>query len=436
MSAFTDLAAGRGQVPVVVLPRARFELDCGASLVVSARPSAPITAVRVHLRGGRSQDALGKEGTAFLAGTLADQGTDLHDEMGLATLLEPAGGGISGDASGFSGAIQGDSWGLLLDTMAEVLLGAAYPAGPVKRQQQRILARMEAQAADPHAQAARRFRALVYGKNWLGQPVSGTVESLSSITPADLRRHRKRHWRPERALIAVCGDVDPEKVRRKLNRLLRSWKKGRPFEPKPLRFPKRAVRVDAFHRKREQVHVYLGHLGIRRADPDYAALTVMDHVLGTGPGFTNRITRLLRDELGLAYSVQADIHSSAGTHPGIFRAYIGTSPQHLPTAVRGFLREIHRIRDEVVGEEELRVARDFVVGSFALGFERAGRRAAFLVASELHSLPDDVLETLPKEIAAVTAEDVQRVANQHLHPDKCCLSVAGPVRKQDLRPLL
>ena len=84
----------------------------------------------------------------------------------------------------------------------------------------------------------------------------------------------------------------------------------------------------------------------------------------------------------------------------------------------------------------MRVARDFVVGSFALGFERASRRAAFLVASELHALPDDVLETLPKEIAAVTAEDVQRVANKHLYPDKCCLSVAGPVRKQDLRGLL
>lgn len=436
MSVFTDLVAGRGQVPVVVVPRERFELDCGARLLVSARPGAPITAVRVHMRGGLSQDAPGKEGTAFLAGTLSDQGTDLHDEMGLATLLEPAGGGIRGDASGLSGAIQRDSWKLLLGVLSEVLLGAAYPAGPIKRQQQRILARMEAQAADPHAQAARRFRTLVYGRNWLGRAASGTVRSLSSITPADLRRHRKRHWRPERALIAVCGDVDPEKVRRTLNRLLSSWKKGRPFKASPLRLPKRAVRVDAFRRQREQVHVYLGHLGIKRADPDYAALTVMDHVLGTGPGFTNRITRRLRDELGLAYSVQADIHSSAGMRPGVFRAYIGTSPQHLATAVRGFLREIHLIRDEAVGDEELRVARDFVVGSFALGFERASRRAAFLVASELHALPDDVLETLPKEIAAVTAEDVQRVANKHLYPDKCCLSVAGPVRKQDLRGLL
>ncbi len=436
MSAFTDLAAGRGQVPVVVVPRERFELDCGAQLLVSARPGAPITAVSVHLRGGRSQDTAGKEGTAFLTGTLADKGTDVRDELELAALLEPAGGGIRGDASGLSGAIQRDSWKLLLDVLCETLLGAAYPAQPVKSQQERILARMESQDVDPHAQAARRFRRLVYGRNWLGGSATGSSASLASITPADLRRHRKRHWRPERALIAVCGDVEPQKVRRHLNRLLRSWKKGRPLEVPPLRLPKLAVRVDAFRRQREQVHVYLGHLGIKRADPDYAALTVMDHVLGTGPGFTNRITRRLRDELGLAYSVQADIHSSSGLRPGMFRAYIGTSPQHLPTAVQGFLHEMRRIQEEPVGADELDVARDFVLGSFALGFERASRRAAFLVASELHNLPDDVLELLPREIAAVTAEDIQRVANKHLYPDKCCLSVAGPVNKRDLRGLL
>ncbi len=431
-----DSIPSQRSLPVISMERSRFELNCGAQLIVSPRPGAPVTAVRVHMRGGIRLDAPGKEGTALLAGALADQGTDLHSEMELATLLEPAGGGVRGDASGLSGGIAGDSWKLLLTVMAELLQGANYPAALVRRQKERMLARMESDAANPQVQAGRNFRRLVYGKHWLGRSAMGTPESLEAIASADLRRHRKQHWVPERALIVVCGDVNPTQVRRYLDRLLSGWKRGRSLPTANLQLPKRSTRVASFHRQREQVHVFLGHLGVRRADPDYAALTVMDHVLGTGPGFTNRITRRLRDELGLAYSVSADIHSSAGLLPGLFRAYIGTSPEHLPTAVHGFLTEMRRIREERVGAEELAVARDFVVGSFALGFERASRRASFLVASELFGLADDVLETLPREIARVTAADIQRVAQTHLYPERCCLSVAGPVRKQGLRELI
>ena len=200
--------------------------------------------------------------------------------------------------------------------------------------------------------------------------------------------------------------------------------------------PPRKVRLDTFRRQREQVHVYMGHLGVRRKDPDWASLAVMDHVLGTGPGFTNRLGRRLRDELGLAYSVSADIHSSAGVHPGTFTAYIGTSPENLGTALGGFHEEICRIRDEPIEAEELEIARSYLLGSFVLGFERASRRASFLVAAEAQGLPDDELERLPKAFAAVTVEDVQRVARTHLFPDSCCLSVAGPVTRSQVRAVL
>ena len=86
---------------------------------------------------------------------------------------------------------------------------------------------------------------------------------------------------------------------------------------------------------REQVHVFLGHPGIRRDDPDFYKLSVMDHVLGTGPGFTDRISRKLRDEQGLCYTVSASITSSAGLEPGHFSAYIGTSPQNVARAIEG-----------------------------------------------------------------------------------------------------
>ena len=175
---------------------------------------------------------------------------------------------------------------------------------------------------------------------------------------------------------------------------------------------------------------------ITRSDPDYAALTVMDHVLGTGPGFTNRISRRLRDELGLAYSVSASISSSAGVLPGTFTAYIGTSPPHLGTAVAGFQREIRRIQKELVPKDELALAKNYLTGSFALGFERAARRVQTIVSAERNKLPDDHLAQLLRAFGAVTPEDVRRAAQGHLFAENSCLVVAGPVKKGEVGKLL
>lgn len=419
-------------VPRLHLPIERFELACGAVLLVSHRPSAPVCAVYAHIRGGPAFDARGLEGSAYLVGALADQGTLAHTEEQIADMLEPAGGEISGDAGGLAGTIVNADWKMLLGLMAEELIAPAYPRLQVDRQKRRLLDRLSVEKDDPRTQGGLLFRRLVYGDHWLGRAAYGSIESVKRIGPKELRAHHARNWVGKRAIIALCGDVEPKQVAREADALLARWNPGTPIETTPPRFPPRGVRTGVFAAKRQQVHVHLGHLGIPRSDPDYAALVVMDHVLGTGPGFTNRISRKLRDELGLAYSVSANIHSSAGLLPGMFSAYIGTSPEHVMTAVRGFLDEIRRLQTEPVGVDELDVAKSYLIGSFPLGFERASRRASYMVSAELHRFPADNLERLLKQFASVTREDVQRVAQRHLHPAMSCLAASGPVKRADL----
>ena len=103
----------------------------------------------------------------------------------------------------------------------------------------------------------------------------------------------------------------------------------------------------------KQVHVYIGHLGITRQNPDYYKLLVMDNVLGTGAGFTDRLSATLRDRQGLAYTVHASITESAGNQPGTFGGYIGTFPKSFLDVRHGFLREVNRIRDEAPTKQEV-----------------------------------------------------------------------------------
>ena len=424
----------RSKAPgILEVPCERFELPGGLVLLVSPRPGAPITAARLHLRGGSSVDPMGQEGRAFLAGRLSDQGTASSTEAELSARLEPCGGSLAGDQSGLSGSVAGPHWRVLLETLFEVARTAAYPEAEVELQKRRLLARMAVEEESPRTQASQRFKRLVYGKHWLGRPAHGTVASVGSLTPEDLRAHHAAHWGPDRAVLGICGDLDPAAVRRLVARLTKGWGAVGAPERRRVAIPKRGVRLDAFRKSRDQVHVFLGHLGVKRADPDWPALVVMDHVLGSGPGFTARITKRLRDELGLAYTVHADIHASAGRQPGTFRAYIGTSPEHVGTAVQGFLHEMRRIRDERVSRKELSLARDYLVGSFPLGFERAARRAGYLITAELHGYAPDHLRTLPERYASVTAAEVQAAAQRHLHPEACCLAAAGPVTRAALR---
>jgi len=426
----------REALPTLSIPSERFELRCGATLLVSARAGMPVTAMEAHVRGGPSLDPVGLEGLASLTGGLADQGTRRRDEAAIASALEPAGGEVHGDSTGLSGSIVSSEWKLLLGLVAEMLLEPTFPAAQVRLQRERLLQRLRNEAADPRQRGVQAFRRMVYGDHWLGRPAYGSLESVARIEPRHLRAHHRKHWTAARGVLAVCGDVDPAEVRAFLDRRLARWKTGAPLPKRPVEFPAPRRAVEVVRADRKQVHVYLGHLGIRRADPDFATLVVLDHVLGQGPGFTDRVSRRLRDELGLAYSVSAGMTASAGLSPGTFTAYIGTSPEHVETAVRHFLHELWRLQDELVPEEELRLAQDYLIGSFPLGFERASRRAGHLVAAEVHGHPPDHLERLPRLFAAVTPEELRRAAREHLFPDRCCLSAAGPVSSRGLERIL
>jgi zinc protease len=436
MSRPHDLAAHARASAVPALPRHRTTLANGLQLVVSPRAGAPVFAAQLHVRGGHSLDPRGREGLAYLAGALVDQGTAKRDEEAIADALEPAGGSLHGDSTGLSGAIAAADWRVLCDLLAECARTPTYPAARVRLQKGRLLDRLRVDREDPRTRAVWLFRELVYGAQWLGRPDHGTEESVARIRRNDLVRFHASSWAAGRALLAVCGDVDPAAVRRHVQRRLGAWQAGKPPGPRPWREPARGARVAVFPADRQQVHVYLGHLGIRRTDPDYPALVVLDHVLGSGPGFTSRVTRTLRDELGLAYSVHASITSSAGVLPGTFSAYIGTSPRHVGTALKGFLTEIRRIRDELVPHDELELAKSYLLGAFALGFERASRRAQYTVFAERNGLGDGHLEELCAAFAAVSADDVRRVARAHLRPDEVCVAAAGPTTAKELERLV
>jgi zinc protease len=153
----------------------------------------------------------------------------------------------------------------------------------------------------------------------------------------------------------------------------------------------------------------------------------MDYVLGTGPGFTDRLSARLRDREGLAYTVWANISQSAGEEPGLFTCYIGTEPENFARVKKEFLEELARIRREKPKPEEVEDAKKYLLGSFPFRFTTDGAIAGQLVAVERFGLGFDFFDRYQQAIAAVTPEDVQAVAQKYLDPEHMVLVAAGAV---------
>lgn len=173
----------------------------------------------------------------------------------------------------------------------------------------------------------------------------------------------------------------------------------------------------------------MGHLGVPRRHPDYDALVVLDHVLGSGPGFTDRLSRVLRDELGLAYSVGGGITDTADLAPGMFRVHVGTSPDQADRAIAAAVAQIEAVHRGDFDDDEVDRARRYLAGSWVFDYQTVGQRAERLLELERWGLPLDEPITWPDRVGRITADQVRRAARRHLDPSALTRVEYGPIAR-------
>lgn len=401
-------------------------LDSGLVLLAVQNPRVQTYACAVSLDIRPGDEPEERSGLANLVGECLDEGTRHHSALELAAAAESLGASMEGNQRGGVVMSPVTSHKAALDLLREMVLEPEFPGREVRRVQAEIATEIKAEEDDPRAVAARRFRKEVYGGHPLGRPPHGALRTLTRLKPKDLRDYHDTWFRPAGGFVAAAGPDEPERMLDTLAKVFgrfrgKAQKHGK-LDDVALPAASRDVHLPM---PREQVHVYLGHVGIRRTHPDYYVLSVMDHVLGTGPGFTSRCSRKLRDELGLCYAVSAGITASAGEEPGTFTAYIGTSPEHRQKAIDGFLMEIRRIRSEPPSEQELQDVKAYLTGSFVFGLERNSNLAAYAIRAKRFGLGFDFIERYPAIVRAITAEQVRDAAERHLHPDRLAVISAG-----------
>jgi predicted Zn-dependent peptidase len=252
------------------------------------------------------------------------------------------------------------------------------------------------------------------------------------MTRDDLKKFHRRYYHPNNILLAVSGDFNKDELLARLTRLFGEWKREEISFPQ-VGEPAPNVKPETLFVRKEvsQSVIRMGELGIDKNNPDLHALRVMDYILGGG--FTSRLVQEVRSNQGLAYNVDSTVD--------VGRSFIGTITAETETKSESTVKAISLIREIITGmttapvtEQELSLAREYMINSFIFGFTKPEVIVNQQARLEFYGYPAGYLENYRDNISRVTRDDLLRVARKYLHPTAMVLMVVGDERKFD-KPL-
>jgi zinc protease len=407
----------------------RTVLPNGLTVIALENRRLPIVVADAYVSEVRLREPAAQGGIANLASDLFSEGTPTRTGEQISELIENTGGSLNFSSNGGSLKVLTSDAELGFDLLFDCMMRPTFPQDKFQQYKDQQLATIADMDTRPNVKARKLFAATVYGDHPFGRPSIGTKETVEKLTPADCKAFHTASVVPNRTTLVVVGDIDAQAITDKIAKWTADWKPNAAELPVLPAFPvaDKPISKVVTMANASQTNVFVGHLGIKRSDPDYYTLLVMDNVLGTGPGFTDRLSSSLRDRQGLAYTVNASITSSAGENTGTFTGFIGTFPDKFIWVRDGFLKEINRIRDEPASEQEVEDAKRYLLGSLAFKLTTNDTVAGQLLTAERNKLGFDFLNDYRKKVAAVTVADVQAAAKKHLDPKKIAVIAVGPI---------
>jgi len=428
---FVSIALGLQSQPAAAASSAkRIVTENGMTVLLQEAHSIPVVNIQVIIKAGSIRDPEDKAGLANLTAALLDEGTATRTSVQIADAIDFIGGdlstGATDDYASASLRVLKKDLSTGLELFSDVLIHPSFPAPELERKRQEILGALIAQEDEPEEVADKAFDEIIFGPNPYHRPAEGSPQTLPAIHREDVVQFYNDFYRPNNVIMAIVGDITEAEARDRLKTYFGAWEK-KPVSPPvvPPAVPLSKPVVKLVDRDLTQANIILGHLGIDRKNPDYYAINVMNYILGGG-GFSSRLMKDIRDNQGLAYSI--DSHFQANAYPGSFTVSLQTRNAEAQRAIDGVLSEIRKIRSEPVSDREMEETKAFLIGSFPLRMDTSAKIANFLAQVEFYDLGLDYADRYPKLIGSVKKADVLRVAQKYLDPDHFALVV---VTKKD-----
>ncbi|MDP2166875.1 MAG: pitrilysin family protein [Thermodesulfovibrionales bacterium] len=420
--------------PSAALEIKRKTLADGLTLLHVKRDNLPVVMVTLLLKASPLDEPADRAGLAYLTATLLTEGTKSRTSSEISEETEFIGAsldaGTNQDYTIVRLSVLKKDINKGFELFSDVLLNPKFSNEEIERKRELIKGSLRQREEEPSYVADRAFKRELYGSHPYGRVVEGSGETLDKINRKEIVNFHKDYYAPNNAILAVVGDVSGEELDGLIKKFFRGWEKagvpesGHGFEAMK---GSRLVRID---KDLTQANILFGGIGIKRDNPDFYAVSVMNYILGGG-GFSSRLMRRIRDEMGLAY----DVHSffTSNKEPGYFQVGVQTKNASANTVIEEITAQIKSMKAEGVASGELEDAKAFLTGSFPGKIDTMRKIADFISTVEFYGLGTDYMDRYPAYINSVTPGDIKRVAAKYLDLENCVLVVVADQKKADVK---
>jgi zinc protease len=412
----------------------RKTLPNGLHVLMLEDHTRPVVSFGLAVRRGIAIEASGSEGIATLCGEVMQRGAGGRDALEMAHSVDALGAtfgvAVSWDAIHIGASGLARDADTLLQIVSDVTLRPRFDEIEVRKARDEQLAELAGAIDNPRTLLRWQIARTLYPEHRYGAPGAGRPETVAGFTAADVRSFYGRVFHPNNAIFYATGDFDAERLLGQVESALGTWM--RHGVPEPVIGPPRVVpaarRIVVVDRPdMVQVQVAVAHEGLRRIDPRRIPASLLNDVLG-GSGFSSRLTVSVRSDAGLTYSIRSGF--SLRRRPGPFSVSTFTKAEQVRPILDLLLAEVQAIRgNRPVSDDELRNAKAFSVGQFALGLETSTAVMRSLVNLDIYELPEDSLDTYRRRVQQATTREVAALAEELLHPDRAAIVVVGPAEK-------
>ncbi|MBF0518793.1 MAG: insulinase family protein [Nitrospirae bacterium] len=276
--------------------------------------------------------------------------------------------------------------------------------------------------------ANRAFISEVYGNSPYGRLSTGTPKTINTIKQQDLVNFHHERYVPSNSILAVAGDITYDEVAALVDKHMGNWKEGHVKARGAIKSEKYLTKknVTLIDRDITQANIILGGVGIKRDNPDYYTISVMNYILGGG-GFASRMVKTIRDDLGLDYDVHS--HFLAYKYGRDFRVTTQTKNEFAKTSIAEILKQIKIMKETLVKDEELSDAKSYLTGSFPRRLDTTDKVVTFMAQTEFYGLGLDYDKRYIDYINGITKEAVKRVALKYLNDTNYQLVIVGSKSK-------
>jgi zinc protease len=417
-----------GPAPVMHLPAPEeFSLENGLKVLLVENHALPILSAEIISRAGSANDPAAKSGVATLTTEVMSDGTQSRDLTKLARDEERIGTHVATNTGLDSGSASIDMLSSYtsdgMDLLADVVEHPGFRNDDVERRRKQRLVRIEQETDNVSSMEMRVGPKLVFGDEPYGRSGTGTVESVGSVTTADVSGFYAKHYGPKDSALIFCGDVTRAQAESLAKQYFGKWE-GKtepamktPTHPAPQ--PTHVVIVDKPGAPQTALQAF--GLGVPANSPDESVLTVMNYTLGGS--FASRINMNLREVHGYTYGARSGfaqyVDGGMFTAGGLVRTDV-TAP-----AAKELMKELTDFPNKPSTAEELAAAKEASIQSLPGQFETTSAVVHAMDGIFLFNRPLDYFAKLPAKYEAVTQDDVARVAKQYLHPDQLVIVTAG-----------